>query len=64
MIKKTSATLFIIIAFKAALFANTLENQKPINKYEQTPTPSHPKNIKTKLSAKTRTNIKKVNKEI
>ena len=43
-IKKTSAILFIIIAFKAALFANILVNQKFINKYEHKPTPSQPIN--------------------
>jgi hypothetical protein len=59
----TSAIRFIIIAFKAALFANTLVDQKLINKYEHNPTPSQPTNICKKLSAVTRINIKKVNKE-
>jgi hypothetical protein len=52
-----------IKAFKPALFAWTLVNQKLINKNEQTPTPSHPKNIWIRLSAVTNINIKKVNKD-
>lgn len=42
MIKKTSEILFTIMAFKAALFANTRVNQKLVNGYEHTPTPSQP----------------------
>jgi hypothetical protein len=61
--KNTSATRFIIIAFKAALFAKMRVNQKFINKYEQTPTPSQPKNSCIKLSDVTKNNIKKVNKD-
>ena len=34
----------------AALFADSFLNQKPINKYEHKPTPSHPKNNCKKLS--------------
>jgi hypothetical protein len=34
----------MIIAFKAALLAATLVNQKFINKKEHKPTPSHPIN--------------------
>jgi hypothetical protein len=34
--------------------------QKPINKKEANPIPSQPKNIKTKLSAVTKTNINAV----
>jgi hypothetical protein len=60
-IKNTSAILFIIIAFNAALLAKIRVNQKFINKYEQSPTPSQPKNICKKLSAVTKNNIKKVN---
>ena len=40
-----------------------LVNQKLINKYEETPTPSHPTNICKKLFAVTRISIKKVNKD-
>jgi len=42
--KKISPILFIKTALKAALTACTLVNQKLINKYEQIPTPSQPKN--------------------
>jgi hypothetical protein len=61
--KKTSAILFIIIAFKAALTAKILVYQKLINKNEHKPTPSHPINNWRKLSAVIKTNIEKVNKE-
>lgn len=51
------------MAFNAALPARTLENQKDINKYEHTPTPSQPINNCTKLEEVTKTNMKKVNKD-
>jgi len=63
IIKKTSAILFINIAFTAALTAKTLVYQKLINKNEHMPTPSQPINICRKLSAVTRTNMKKLNKD-
>jgi hypothetical protein len=47
----------------AALFACKRANQKLINKKEDKPIPSHPKNICNKLSALTKINIKKVNSE-
>ena len=47
----------------AALFADSFLYQKPINKYEQRPTPSHPKNNCRKLSDTTRTSIEKVKSE-
>jgi len=61
---KKSPIRFISIAFIAALVAWTLDFQKLINKKEHKPTPSHPKNSITKLEDKTKTIIKKVNKEI
>jgi len=61
--KKTSAILFISIAFTAAFIAKTLVYQKLINKNEQTPTPSQPIKSCKKLSAVTKTNIKNVNKD-
>jgi hypothetical protein len=61
--KNTSAILFIIIAFKAALLANILVNQKFINKYEHKPTPSQPTNNCIKLDDVTNISIKKVNKD-
>jgi len=61
--KKTSAILFIIIAFSAALFANKRVNQKFINKYEHKPTPSQPTKTCIRLSEVTNNIIKKVNKD-
>jgi hypothetical protein len=43
-------------------FAAILVNQKLTNKYEQTPTPSHPTNINSKLFDVTNTIIIKVNR--
>jgi len=54
---------FTTIALKADLLACTLVNQKLINKYEDKPTPSQPKNICIKLPAVTRIAIKKVKNE-
>jgi hypothetical protein len=53
----------IIKAFIAALFAAILVYQKFINKYEQKPTPSQPKNNCKKLPAVTNIIIKNVNKD-
>jgi hypothetical protein len=61
--KATSPILLTINAFIAALFAAILVYQKLTNKYEQKPTPSHPKNNCKKLPAVTKINIKKVNKD-
>ena len=62
MAKPTSPTLFTIIALIADLLACILVCQKLINKKDASPMPSHPKNITKKLSAVTKTSIKKVNK--
>jgi len=59
--KNKSLIRFTIIAFIADLFACKRVNQKLINKYEDKPTPSQPKNICKKLPAVTKSNIKKVN---
>jgi hypothetical protein len=61
--KPKSPTLLTSIALIAALFACKRANQKLINKYEQSPTPSQPTNICKKLSAVTKISIKKVNKD-
>lgn len=55
---------FINIALIAALFACIRVYQKLINKKEQIPTPSHPKNNCNKFPALTKINIKKVNSDI
>ena len=62
-IKALSPILFKIIAFNAALVAESLVCQKLINKNEQIPIPSQPANKTKKLSLATKTNIKNVNKE-
>jgi len=62
-IKKTSAILFINIAFKAALIAKTLVYQKLINKNEHKPTPSQPKKSCIKFEEVTKTIIKKVKRD-
>lgn len=61
-INATSPILFTNIALSAALLAWRRVNQKFINKYEQSPTPSHPKNNIKMLSLLTSNNIKTVNK--
>ena len=61
--KPKSPILFTIKALIAALFAVSLLNQNPINKYEHKPTPSHPKNNCRKLSDTTKHNIENVNKD-
>ena len=58
-----SPILLTINAFIAALLAVSFLYQKPINKYEHKPTPSHPKNSCKKLSETTKASIEKVNSE-
>lgn len=62
-VKPKSPILLTINAFIAALLAFVRVNQKLINKYEQIPTPSHPKNKTKKLLDNTRINIKRLNKD-
>ena len=61
--RPTSPTRLTSIALIADLLAWMRVCQKLINKKEAKPIPSQPKNITTKLSAVTKTNIKPVNKE-
>ena len=58
-----SPTRLTTIALRADLFAWSLVNQKFINKYEDSPTPSQPKNIWIKLPAVSKIAIKKVKKD-
>lgn len=58
-----SPILLKIIAFIADFVAEILVCQKLINKKEQTPIPSQPKNKTKKLSAVISINIKKVKSE-
>ena len=62
-LKLKSPILLTIIAFRAALLACILVYQKLINKYEQIPTPSQPKNNNNKLSEVIKKAIKKVNSD-
>lgn len=61
--KALSPIRFKIIAFNADLEASNLLCQKLINKKEQIPIPSQPKNKTKKLSLTTKKNIKNVNKD-
>src|SRR4051794_2764447 len=49
-------------AFLPALAAVSLVNQNEMSRYEHAPTPSHPRNRRTKLSAITRISIEKANR--
>ena len=60
--KAASPKRLKIIAFFATLEALSRSNQKPMRKYEQTPTPSQPKNMSRKLSASTKTSIEATNR--
>ena len=53
-----------IKAFFAASPAGFFSYQNPIRRYEQSPTPSQPRNIKTKLSARTRLSMVKIKRFI
>lgn len=59
--KKKSPTLLTTMAFIADLLASTHVNQKLINKKEQTPIASQPKNNCIKFSLVTRTIMENVN---
>ena len=62
-INPRSPTLLTKNALIAAAFALCFLNQKPINKYEHNPTPSHPKKSCKKLFEVTNISIAKVNKD-
>jgi hypothetical protein len=62
-IKKQSPIRFTATAFRAAERASALESQKPIRRYEQSPTPSQPRKKRIRLSAVIRTSIKKVKRD-
>jgi len=61
--KAISPTLLTNNAFRAARFAKSRLYQKPIKRNEHNPTPSHPRNNKTKLSETTKKIIENINKE-
>lgn len=61
--KNKSPILLIKKAFVAALPAWARVYQKPINKYEQRPTPYQPKNKTNKLLDDTKSSIKNVNND-
>jgi len=61
--KNKSPILLIIKAFVAALPAWARVYQNPIKRYEQSPTPSQPKNKTNKFPEDTSNSMKKVNNE-
>ncbi len=62
IMKPKSPTRFTMKAFfPASAFARSL-NQKPISRYEQSPTPSHPTNITGKEEPSTSSSMKKMNR--
>ncbi len=61
--KPRSPTRLTTNALIAAALALGFLNQKPISKYDASPTPSQPKNIWTRLSAVTSISIAKVNSD-
>ena len=63
MARPKSQILFTINAFIAALLAVSFLYQKPIKRYEHSPTPSHPKKSCKKLSDTTKASIEKVNND-
>ncbi len=58
--KPKSPTRLTMKALMAAALADGRSYQKPISRYEASPTPSQPKNSCTRLSAVTSINMKKV----
>src|SRR5687767_4908741 len=60
--KPQSPTRLTMNAFFPADAADGRVNQKPISKYEQSPTSSQPTNISRKLLASTSTSMEKVNR--
>ena len=63
IVNAKSATLLTTNAFIADLLACIRVCQKLIKRYEHKPTPSHPKNSKTKFSPVIKINIKNVKSE-
>lgn len=61
--KNKSPILLMMNAFVAAFPACARVYQKPIKRYEQSPTPSQPKNKTNKLLEDTNKSIKNVNKD-
>ena len=49
-------------AFFPAVAAESRSNQNEMSRYEHVPTPSHPRNISRKLSARTSISIEKTNR--
>src|SRR5437588_11031978 len=57
-----SPTRLVTNALLAAVAAGGRSNQNEMRKYEQAPTPSHPRKVSKKLSARTSTSIEKTNR--
>ncbi len=60
--KPQSPMRLVTNAFFPALALASTVNQKEMRKYEHAPTPSHPTNVKRRLSDMTRMSIEKMNR--
>ncbi len=60
--KPQSPTRLVMNAFLPAVAADCRVCQNEISRYEQVPTPSHPRNVTTMFSPSTRTSIEKANR--
>ena len=61
--KPQSPIRLVTNAFLPALALESLVNQNEIRKYEQAPTPSHPRNVTRRLSPSTSMSIEKANSD-
>ncbi len=59
---KVSPIRVVMNAFLAASAFSVLSNQNPISRYEQSPTPSHPRYSRRKFSARTSISMKNTNR--
>ena len=60
--KPQSPTRLVMKAFLPADALAGFSNQNEIRKYEQTPTPSHPRKVSSRLSPSTSISIEKTNR--
>ena len=62
IMKPKSPTRLVTNALSDALDARVRSNQNPTSRYEHRPTPSHPRNVRRKLEARTRISIAAANR--
>ena len=60
--KPKSPTRLVTNAFLPAVAAESRVCQKAIRKYEQAPTPSHPRNVTRRFSPRTSISMEKANR--